>query len=117
MRNMSFSLTTAQMRDRTKTVTRRLGWKNLKPGDKVMAVVKGMGLKKGEKVECIHPIRIISVTREPLCTMKHNDIYGRQDVVKEGFPEYSPAQFVAMFCMHNGCLSTSLVTRIEFEHL
>lgn len=63
MRNMSFSLTTPQMRDRTKTLTRRLGWYSLKPGDRVQAVVKGMGLKKGEKVERLCVIEVVSVHR------------------------------------------------------
>ena len=50
-RNMSFAITTSQVRDRSKTVTRRLGWRFLKRGDVVCAVVKNMGLKKGEKVQ------------------------------------------------------------------
>ena len=32
MRNISFALTKQQFLDRTKTVTRRLGWKNLEVG-------------------------------------------------------------------------------------
>jgi len=32
-RNMSFSMTTQAVLDETKTVTRRLGWDFLKPGD------------------------------------------------------------------------------------
>ena len=51
MRNMSFYHTTEQIRNRSKTVTRRLGWAFLKPGDRVRAIVKGRGLKKGQKVE------------------------------------------------------------------
>lgn len=37
-RNMSFALTTSQIRDRSKTVTRRFGWWFLVPGDQVWAV-------------------------------------------------------------------------------
>ncbi len=55
MRNMSFMLTTQQMQDRTKDVTRRVGWWFLKPGDVIMAVEKGMGLKKGEKIKRMYP--------------------------------------------------------------
>ncbi len=47
---MSFRLTAEQMRARTKTVTRRLGWSSLKPGDIVQPVEKAQGLRKGEKV-------------------------------------------------------------------
>lgn len=43
MRNMSFSLTTDQIRGRTKTVTRRLGWRFLQSGDQVQACVKSRG--------------------------------------------------------------------------
>ena len=45
-RNMSFAMTTEQIRARTKTVTRRFGWWFLKAGDQVWAVEKAMGLKK-----------------------------------------------------------------------
>lgn len=41
-RNMSFALTTDQVKDRVKTVTRRNGWWFLKPGDIVNAVKKGV---------------------------------------------------------------------------
>ncbi|KKN77646.1 hypothetical protein LCGC14_0357710 [marine sediment metagenome] len=66
MRNMSFSKTTGQARDRSKIVTRRWGWWFLKPGDKVQQVEKCMGLKLGEKVKKIHVIEITSVGEEPL---------------------------------------------------
>ena len=50
MRLMSFSETTDQIRARTKTVTRRDGWDNLRPGERLWAVEKAMGLRKGQKV-------------------------------------------------------------------
>jgi hypothetical protein len=33
MRNMSFSMATSQAREKSKTVTRRLGWAGAKPGE------------------------------------------------------------------------------------
>ena len=42
-RLMSFSMTTPQVRARTKTVTRRLGWRFLKPGVVLWAVEKAQG--------------------------------------------------------------------------
>ena len=110
-RNMSFSLTTPQMRARTKDVTRRMGWNRLQIGEELCAVVKGMGLKKGEQVERIGPIRVVSVRREPLNAITP------EDCVREGFPEMTPAEFVAMFCKHNGCAPDATINRIEFEHL
>src|SRR5690349_15214956 len=101
MKNMSFSLTTAQMRARTKTVTRRLGWHHLKPGDLVCAVVKGMGLKRGEKVERIGVIRVLSVRLESLHAMRVSPLYGRAEAIREGFPEMEGSDFVKMFTEHN----------------
>lgn len=50
MRNISFSLTEEQFLDDSKSVTRRLGCAFLKPGDRLMACRKCMGLKMGEKI-------------------------------------------------------------------
>lgn len=112
MRNMSFALTTAQVRNRTKTVTRRLGWAFLKPGALLQPVVKCQGLKKSEQVEKIGgPIRVVSVRREPL--ERINSI----DCVSEGFISYRPEMFIAMFCRHNRCTPTDIVTRIEFSYV
>lgn len=108
MRNMSFSLTTPQMEARTKTQTRRLGWSFLQAGDVVRAVEKGMGLKKGEKVRALYPIRVTAVRRERLSAIT------QADVRREGFAS-SPAQFVAMFVRHNGCMPETEVNVIDFE--
>jgi hypothetical protein len=110
---MSFMLTTEQIRNQTKTVTRRLGWKFLKPGDLVQPVVKAMGLKKGEKIEKIGPpIRIVSVRRELLW-----DILDEPDgASKEGFPQMNQSEFVHMFCSEMRCDWGTPVTRIEFEY-
>lgn len=109
-RNMSFALTTQQVRDRQKTVTRRLGWWFLCSGDVVNACVQCMGLKKGQKVDVICQIRIISVHPEELNWIT------QEDVIREGFPDWTPDQFVEMFCEHNGCESDVLVNRIEFDY-
>lgn len=112
MRQMSFALTTPQVRRREKTVTRRLGWRHARAGDVVQPVIKGQGLKKGEHVELINgPVRLIAVRREPLWDMTPDDC------AREGFPALTPDQFIAMFCKHNGCLPGVEVARIEFEYL
>ena len=56
---MSFALTTEQVRNRTKTVTRRLGWATAKAGDIVQPIVKGQGLKKGERVDWDFECKVI----------------------------------------------------------
>jgi hypothetical protein len=110
-RNMSFALTTQQARNRTKTVTRRLGWWFLRPGDIIQQVLKSMGLKKGEKVEKIHLIRILNTWPEPLSVITHDEVR------REGFPDMTPSDFIDMFCKHNNCQPDAIVNRIEFEYL
>jgi hypothetical protein len=110
-RNMSFMLTTKQVRDRTKTVTRRLGWKNLSPGTVLNACEKCMGLEKGEKIKKICQIRVVDVRREPLRNMT------QIECVKEGFPNMSVHEFVQMFRREMKCPTTQIVTRIEFEYI
>lgn len=111
MKLMSFSMTTEQFRNRSKTVTRRLGWANLKRGDTFMGVVKSQGLKKGEKVQKIHAAECIANTPERL------DAITPTDVMREGFQFMTPAEFVEMFCKHNGCTPDTVVNRIFFKHL
>ena len=108
MRNMSFSLTKAQFVDGTKTVTRRLGWKFLRPGDRLMAVEKAQGLKKGETMVRMGPIKVIDVRRERL------DAITYADVIREGFVGTPPHVFVEMFCAEMKCAPDRVVTRIEF---
>lgn len=123
MKNMSFFKTTDQIRAGTKTVTRRLGWRFLKRGDLLMAVVKCQGLRKGEKVQKIRPIKIIDINREPLWKIEN------EDVLKEGFlfhidPNADRNQgtcfrnsFIDMFCELNKCNSGTIITRIEFKYI
>ncbi len=111
MRLISFALTTRQFRDGSKTVTRRLGWAKLRAGESLMACEKCMGLGKGGTPVRLGPIRVASVRREPL------DAIDQADVVREGFPGMSPAEFVAMFCSHMRCEPRTVVTRIEFERI
>lgn len=122
MRNISFALTTQQVRDRQKIVTRRLGWKTLKPGTLLQPVVKGMGLKNGEKVEKIGgPIRVVRVRRERLFVRGHagsDARYGRMEAAREGFPHHtSYGEFVDFYIAHNGGRRSQTVTRIEFEYI
>ncbi len=120
MRNMSFALTTTQIMDGTKTVTRRLGWLNLKPGQQIRPVRKCMGLRPGEKIDVLRdPITVVSVRREPLRMLMDDTDYGFRECELEGFgehPDYRwPSVFVEMFCAtHKGCTRDTVVTRIEF---
>jgi len=110
MRNMAFWLTRRQMYLCEKDVTRRLAWWGLKAGDKLMAVEKGQGIKKGELVR-IGPILILDVSTEPL------DSITQQECAREGFPDIRPNMFVDMFMRHMKCVECHIVNRIEFKPL
>ena len=116
-RNISFALTTDQIRQRTKTVTRRKGWKFLKRGDILNGCVKCMGLKPGEKIERLGQIRVTSVTQESLRVLCDDRTYGRKEAKREGFPEMRGHEFALMFCQHMGGDLDQVVTRIEFEYV
>lgn len=111
-------LTTAQIRARTKTVTRRDGWKFLKAGDLLCAVEKSQGLGKGGKIKRLGTIRVTDVRREPLRRMMDDRRYGRAEARLEGFPEMTGRQFADFFIgSHNGVTPDTQVTRIEFEYV
>lgn len=109
MRLMSFALTENAFLGGTKDVTRRLGWTFLKPGDKVMAVRKAMGLKRGEHPVQLGVVEIVSVRREALSEITPDE------VVREGFDGWTTTRFVRFFCDHMKCGPGTLLTRIEFR--
>ncbi len=111
MRNISFMLTEPQFLDGSKTVTRRVGWRTLQPGTRLLGVRKSQGLKKGEKAHALGEIEVLSVRRERL------DAITEDDCKREGFPEMSPSQFVEMFCKAMSCKPETLVARIEFARV
>lgn len=139
-RLMSVSHTEAQVVAGTKTVTRRLGWQQLKAGDHLMLCRKVMGRRRrcsrdhpvGDLIDSIvgpacyecqgtgyvteplvklREVVVVSAFREPL------DIITRSDVAAEGFPEWTPEQFVDFFCLTFKVKPDRLVTRIEWRYL
>lgn len=114
-RLLSVALTEDAVRARTKTVTRRLGWLTLKLGNHLTLVRKSMGRRRKdgtvEPLVRICDVRVLSVRRERL------DAITADDVDREGFAGWTPAQFVDFFCEHMRCQPDTEVTRIEFEYL
>lgn len=123
MRLISFSLTEPQFINKTKDVTRRLGWLVLKPGDRLVGCRKVMGRRKGEPLVRLGEIEVVSVRREPLRRMIKELKYGEDECRREGFPEMSPFQFVGFFCESHGIQTDEfghtdqVITRIEFKYL
>lgn len=72
---------------------------------------KCQGLKPGEKIVKVRQIEVTAVRREPL------DAIDQAGVIAEGFPELTPAQFVAMFCHHMRCRQNEPITVIAFKYL
>jgi len=56
------------------------------------------------------PLRVVSVRKEPLSAITADDC------TKEGYPEFSPQNFVEMLCGHYGCEADKKCNRIEFEY-
>lgn len=118
MRLISFGLTEQAILDRQKDVTRRLGWKHIRPGDRLRGVHKAMGLRKGERPRTLAVVEVVSVRRERL------DAITDDDVRREGFPDApslvpgaAASWFVGMFCKAMGCRPEDEVTRIEFRYV
>lgn len=110
--NISFSKTTEQIRQGTKFVTRRTGWKRLKVGQILWACEKCQGLKKGEKIKKIRQIIVREVTEEPVSAIRNYP----NDCELEGFPDESPLQFINMFCEFNKIEPSTLIRRIRFDY-
>lgn len=89
-RNMSFMHTLEQMHNRSKTVTRRLGWYDLQVGDILNACEKCQGIEKGELVK-IGQILVLDVRIEKLSKMTNHDC------VLEGFPNMNAEEFIDFF--------------------
>lgn len=109
-RLMSVSLTEQAVVERRKTVTRRLGWKFLKPGDTLTLCRKVMGRKPGEPLVRLAEVEVVDVRRECLHEIT------AADVVREGF-RLTQRGFVEFFCEHMGCTPDTEVTRIEWRYV
>ncbi|WP_245714166.1 hypothetical protein [Nocardia vaccinii] len=111
-RLMSVSLTEPQVRARSKTVTRRMGWLMLQSGARLTLCRKVMGRRKGEPLVRIVDVEVSAVRRERL------DLITQEEIAAEGFPQMSPAEFVEFFCAsHTGCAPDSTITRIQWRYL
>jgi hypothetical protein len=111
---MSVALTEDAVRNRSKTVTRRLGWKFLKPGDHLTLCRKVMGRKQDEPLVRIAEVEVLSVRSEQLWMIDEDD------VEREGFTggEFiEPSEFVYFFCEVMGCEPDTEVTRIKWRSL
>jgi hypothetical protein len=117
-RLMSVALTEDAVRERRKTVTRRLGWQFLRPSDRLTLCRKVMGRFHRQADGTLEPlvriaeVEVVAVRRELLEDMPLDDL------AREGFPEWTAIrQFVEFFCEHMRCAPDVEVTRIEWRYL
>nr|VFK15039.1 MAG: Mu-like prophage protein gp16 [Candidatus Kentron sp. LPFa] len=106
-RNISCALTTQQVRDRTKTVTRRSGWRFVKAGDVLHLVEK----TRVTPLVTIATVRVIDARREPLSAITD------EDVIREGFPQWTARQFIDFYRKTFHVPEDEEVTRIEWAYL
>jgi hypothetical protein len=130
-RLMSVAMTTDAVIERRKTVTRRKGWwvdKNgrrlLAAGDTLTLCRKVQGRKPGEPIERLAEVEVVSIRREPLCSVAgpyafdQNGQYLWPEVIAEGFPDMGPDEFMQRFFIDaQGMSLYSEVTRIEWRYL
>jgi hypothetical protein len=107
---MSVALTEDAVRERRKTVTRRVGWRFVRVGDRLTLCRKVMGRKAGEPLVRIAEVEVIDVRRERL--MEVTDA----DARREGFAP-DRWRFVEFFCDHMKVTPDTEVTRIEWRYL
>jgi len=111
-RLMSVAHTEQSVRDRTKTVTRRLGWRNLRAGVDLDLCRKVMGRKAGEPLERIARVHVTAVGRERL------DRITDEDALREGVAGVSTAaEFVAFYADAFGAEPSTPVTRIAWRYV
>lgn len=110
-RLMSVSLTEAPVRARAKTVTRRLGWRSLRAGERGCRCRKVRGRAPGEPLVRITVVEVVDVRVEPLSAVTDDD------VTREGFPGRSAAWFVEFFRTRLRVSPDTLVTRIQWRYL
>lgn len=114
-RLMSVALTSSAVRERRKTVTRRLGRNFLKPGTRLTLCEKVQGRRRAdgtvEPLVRIAEVEVVSARREPLDSIQPGD------TAREGFPDWTGGQFVEFFCNAMKCTPDTLVTRVEWRYL
>lgn len=117
-RLMSVAFTEDAVRERRKTVTRRKGWRMLKPGDTLTLCRKVMGRKNGEPLVRIAEVEVVDVRREPLCAIAGNAAdLGAAELALEGFTDIDATEFMARYFSPQGIGPMDDVTRIEWRYL
>jgi hypothetical protein len=118
MRRMAFPHSATEVRERMQTVTRRVGWRFLKPDDLIQAVDQARRLGPDEPVRELAVLRIRDVRVEPLSRLVTDARYAEDELPREGFPCWTRDDFIARFLRTHRLKTADVeVTRIEFEYV
>jgi hypothetical protein len=121
MRRMAFPDSASEVRERLQTVTRRPGWRFLKPNDLIQAiefVSNETGTGGGSIARELAVLRVRSVRVEPLSRLVTDATYAEDELPREGRPCWSRDHFIATFLRRHRLSHVSVdVTRIEFEYV
>lgn len=115
---MSVALTEDAVVARRKTVTRRLGWWFLRPGDRLTLCRKVMGRRHRDGT--VDPLVRLAEVEVSGIRLERLDEVTDEDVIREGFGEFpvsDAVDFVAFFTKHMRCEPGSIVARIEWRYL
>ena len=117
-RLMSVSHTERAVVERRKTVTRRLGWTFLRPGDRLTLCRKVMGRKPGEPLVRLAEVEVVSVRRESLSAITDADVEREGvDAALETAGRTEAEVWASWFAWTMGCSVDDEVTRIEWRYL
>jgi len=112
-------MTIDAVRDRSKTVTRRRvdTWKDLKRGDRLTLIEKGMGLPKGARQVVLCEVEVVDVRVEWLDLIMRESAGTR----REGLGHMTAYKFARFWADSHGYKKRSLLTvmcrRIEWRYL
>jgi len=115
---MSFSHSADEVRARLQTVTRRVGWRFLKPHDLVEAVARDAPATGRRDVRVLAVLRITDVRVEALSRLLRDARYAEDELPREGLPCWSRDHFIASFLRRHRLKTADVdVTRIAFEYV
>lgn len=118
MRLMSVAYTEHAVVERRKLVTRRLGWRNVRVGERLQLCRKVMGRKRGEPLVRVAVVEVVEVRREPLLALLMDETYGANEMELEGFPGLGPDEFVQRYFVEAQRVGPECeVTRIRWRYV
>ena len=115
---MLFDDTAAGLMAREQTVTRRVGYEEVRPGDFIDAVSEMWMLNHPGKIVPLAKLVVVSVRAEPLKRLLEEPEYAAKEMKRSCLSRDKSlrAQLAAFVSRHRSTSLSSMVTRIEFAY-